>query len=510
MANLLKNTFHIIFNMLHPIKNGLLNVDKLTYGSNKVVHWQCSNGHETEESVKAMTSRGRCKLCTNVPKEYCAIISNKPRRAGALTLKDYNDAAEAKGGKYLGVRNEKDEIVPNFIPLNSQDNRATWSCKYNHVFSAAMMHIPDSWCSVCAGNCPIVLYQYQNIAILKGGLYLGTKNVDGTFNPNDIPSNSHENTAYFKCKDGHVFNASYNHIKNSDTWCHQCNSTTKCLKDYKEIAILKGYKYLGVKNTDGTFNPNDIPSTIVDDAWWECNTKNHQLYTSFSKIQSNCGCSHCSHNFPKILQDYLDVAEERNIKYLGTKFDDNFVLDIPLNASDNNAWWEHEIDGKIHCWNASYNHIKNSGTGCPKCKHKTEAFLEEFLKEHYPNLIRQYKPTWAKNLKGNQMAYDFLISKDDTNVLIELDGDQHFGNVSNWKPVEETRDNDILKKDLAMANECYLLRIYQPDVSKNFTDKLKWELLTAIQNCFTLPNAERNVFLSNDENTYRDFYLPIL
>ena len=72
------------------------------------------------------------------------------------------------------------------------------------------------------------------------------------------------------------------------------------------------------------------------------------------------------------------------------------------------------------------------GQWCPKCKNKTELKLYEVVKRHYPTLIHQYNQEWCKYIKC--LPFDFCIPEH--NIIIELDGRQHFIQVSNWTSPE--------------------------------------------------------------------------
>jgi hypothetical protein len=49
----------------HPIKNGNLTPDDVTYGSKKLVWWLCGKGHEWESKINGRTSRGDgCPRCS--------------------------------------------------------------------------------------------------------------------------------------------------------------------------------------------------------------------------------------------------------------------------------------------------------------------------------------------------------------------------------------------------------------------------------------------------------------
>ena len=65
--------------------------------------------------------------------------------------------------------------------------------------------------------------------------------------------------------------------------------------------------------------------------------------------------------------------------------------------------------------------------------------------------------------KNNRyMPYDFVI--EEYKVIIELDGIQHFKQVSNWDSPEETQLRDKYKMEKANANGYSVIRILQDDV----------------------------------------------
>lgn len=109
---------------------------------------------------------------------------------------------------------------------------------------------------------------------------------------------------------------------------------------------------------------------------------------------------------------------------------------------------------------------------CPICRHKTELKLFDWLKDNDYTVKKQILFTWSKN-----KIYDFVIK----NIIIELDGAQHFEQVSNWQSPEKTQINDILKNKLALENRYRMIRICQRIV---WDDKEDWEnqLTNAINN----------------------------
>lgn len=103
--------------------------------------------------------------------------------------------------------------------------------------------------------------------------------------------------------------------------------------------------------------------------------------------------------------------------------------------------------------------------------YKTEILLFEFLNKTYPNLTieRQKKFDWCKNKR--RLPFDFCINS--LHLLIELDGTQHFVQVSNWTSLEARQERDAYKTKCAVENGYTVIRLLQTDV---FKDKNDWDI----------------------------------
>jgi len=95
----------------------------------------------------------------------------------------------------------------------------------------------------------------------------------------------------------------------------------------------------------------------------------------------------------------------------------------------------------------------------------SEAKLYKWLQENYSNIERQVKFNWCK-----KKVFDFKLN----NIIIELDGAQHFIQVSNWQSSKETQENDMYKMKKAIENGFSVIRLLQDDV---YNDKNDWNIL---------------------------------
>ena len=84
----------------------------------------------------------------------------------------------------------------------------------------------------------------------------------------------------------------------------------------------------------------------------------------------------------------------------------------------------------------------------------------------YCDTIHQYKADWCKN--KNYLPFDICIPS--LKIIIELDGNQHFKKIGNWKDQQEIQEKDRYKMKCAINNGFSIIRLLQEDVLYNRID----------------------------------------
>jgi very-short-patch-repair endonuclease len=128
------------------------------------------------------------------------------------------------------------------------------------------------------------------------------------------------------------------------------------------------------------------------------------------------------------------------------------------------------------------------------CFNKTEAKLYEILLPLYCTLITQFTPEWIKPKR-----YDFCIPE--LKTIIELDGRQHFQQVSNWPSPEVQFQNDKYKQKCAKENGYSVIRLLQEDVLYDRNDWCKKvdDAIEEIKNS----DEPKNIYLCENNEYYR-------
>ena len=93
--------------------------------------------------------------------------------------------------------------------------------------------------------------------------------------------------------------------------------------------------------------------------------------------------------------------------------------------------------------------------------------MASFLQKKYPDCKTQARFDWCRFSKTNNiMPFDFRVG----DVLIELDGNQHFTQVSNWDAPENVQAKDVEKIQKAVQEGYSVIHLLQLDVWKDTYD----------------------------------------
>jgi very-short-patch-repair endonuclease len=216
-------------------------------------------------------------------------------------------------------------------------------------------------------------------------------------------------------------------------------------------------------------------------------------------INRKCGCPKCSNNLKNDTSGFIEKANKiHNNKYNYSKVE--YI----------NNRKQIIIICNIHGEFMQQPFVHLSSHGCPSCINKTEFIFFTKMQQFYPTIKRQFKVQWCKNKL--YLPFDFVI--EEYKIILEMDGQQHFEQISNWTSPEIQIEKDKYKIKCANENGFSVIRILQNDVSKDNFDWLT-EINTSIskiidekkvQNIFICKNNEYNIFICKN-NEYSIFNL---
>lgn len=322
----------------------------------------------------------------------------------------------------------------------------------------------------------------------------------------DIMTHSHKvywwlcpNTCKMGCK--HEWRVSVDK-RVSGTGCPYCVHNPKLLCEHMSIKYTHpeiSEQWHPILNGDKL--PSQFSSGSHEYVWWLCPSKcpngcSHEWQTRIHKrCISERNCPFCVNQ--RVLCEHVSIAfshpsissmwhTTKNIEITPSMF---------ISGSRKKVWWICNKNN-THEWEASIYRVIN-GSGCPHCKHKTETKLLDYLKCKFPDVQSQFRPDWCKNPKtGCILPFDFFIPSID--LIVELDGPQHFRQISNWDCYKNTIRKDAFKMNCAFGRGLSVMRLVQEeilDATNQWLDEhLLPNLVKSEEPSFIIATAQENIY----------------
>ena len=431
----------------------------------------CSNEFQQMRNTH-LNGDGGCKICA----------INKFKKDMTFTKEEFiQKAKEIHGNKY-------DYSQVNYI--NSQ-TKITLKCNIceNTFEQLANGHLQGRGCKQCA--CKLIGDKSRKT---NDQFILEAENIHK--DENNIPIYDYSMVEYKTCHKkviiickihGQFEQCPSHHL--SGRGCINCGIINGAKKQTftKEEFIQKAKEKHGTKFDYSQINYINSQTKIT----LKCNICDYIFEQLPNSHLRGYGCDKCAHMInhenQKLTKEEITI---RGKKAHGDKFDYSLVsyintkTPIKIKCNKCNNVFEQLVD----------NHMKQN-KGCPICDCRiTEKILYDYLKSLYPNIIKEFKQKWCKSKK--YLPFDNCIPE--LNIIIELDGLQHFKQVMNWKSPEENLKTDKYKMKCANENGYSIIRIIQIDIlyeKYNWKDELvnnieKIKKDNIIQNLYMCKNNE--------------------
>lgn len=476
--------------------NGI-NARDISLNSHKKISFDCNQCDHTFEMAPNNINNGgqwcsfcsNTKLCGDINCDFCF------NKSFALHVKSQ-------------FWSDKNNVKPFEVHISSSKEFYFDCDDCGHELLMKLNAINEgSWCMYCASFklCDDDQCNYcfnKSFASHDRAIYWSDTN---KISPRSVFLNS--NTKYyFICDDcNHEIQLVLSTINAKDYWCQYCSNQKLCLDTTCELCFDKSFasheksiywSTVNEKLATEVFKQSNVKYYFLCD---QCDhifgmTPSHVTvghWCGFCGNRQLCGCDNCQLCFDKSFASHEKAIFwskqneiEPNVVFKGTP--QQFYFD----CDQCNRVFYSRIDNIVH-----------GGTWCPYCKNKTENKLFQSLSIKYPSLLHGYYPNWCINkLSGRCLPFDFIIPE--YNIIIELDGEQHFRQVANWKSPEDYHKRDVYKMKRANNNNYRMIRILQTDV---YYDKYDWlsEMIANIKllgksskilNIYMCKNNEYSVF----------------
>ena len=278
---------------------------------------------------------------------------------------------------------------------------------------------------------------------------------------------------WFDCVDcKHSFQSALYSITN-DKHCPFCKSQQLCDKEDCTICFEKScasHEISRAWSPDNEIQPRQVFLQSNKKAKFNCLTCYHSYDTKIQHyINRNGSCPYCANKYLCEKEEckpcyQKSFASHPQIHCWSTK-----NTDSPrslFKGSETTCIFDCDV-----CHSEFKSKLYNVLTGywCPYCKKKTEAKVNTFLTSLNGEWTTQLRFPWCRfSNTGNVMPFDFgSILK---MVLIEVDGAQHFTQISNWDSPESVQAKDIEKIRYCIKEGFSIIHINQLDIWNNMYD----------------------------------------
>lgn len=274
------------------------------------------------------------------------------------------------------------------------------------------------------------------------------------------------------------FIATPGHIVYNGIWCPHCclKPTVFCEKDDCKRCFDRSFashprsKYWSDKNK---IKPNKVTISCSTTKYiFKCERCPHEFkkYPS-SIVHDKQWCPYCSGYNTKLCKDdtcsfcYYNSFASHPKSVCWSKDNDKHPRDVCLKSG---------LDFIFNCDNCKREFVSKPcivehGSWCLFCKQTTESIVYTHLFDNF-KVIREYQESGCiSTITGRQLRFDFKLSK--YNVLIELDGRQHFEQVADWDSPEYVQSYDIYKIVYAFSRGYSFIRLLQDNV---WNDRYDW------------------------------------
>ncbi len=372
--------------------------------------------------------------------------------------------------------------------------KAFFDCECGHSFQTQVASISDKnvWCSYCS-NKKLCDDETCNQCFKKSfashpkAKYWADTN---EHSPRQYLKSSHTKHKFvcYNEECGHTFETALHKIVNGNTWCPYCcaysqklcpeafnNNCDICFT--KSFAALPQAAHWSPKNT---VQPWECMKGSSKKYLFVCPNQEcqHEFSTSLAHITSDDRwCPYCPNPSKRLCPDTslsgCQICRSKTfVNHPRAKFWS------PKNKkSPEQVFRRSQTKYIFNCqkckneFTMSPDSVAGKFSWCPVCKHKTEAKLYEWLQSQFKNVKKHVKFDWCKNhTTDRHLIYDFVIG----DIIIELDGPQHFIKVSNWQAPEITQWYDRYKEQFAIYNGKSVIRLLQDEV---LADTIDWQTL---------------------------------
>ncbi|SHK10496.1 zinc-ribbon domain-containing protein [Hespellia stercorisuis] len=335
-------------------RNYPLTPDDISYGSNKLVWWHGSCGHEWQASPKSRSAGENCPICS-----------------GARVVSGINDLKTLYPKLASEWSDKNHPLMPTMVSMGSH-KKAIWQCSCGHEWSATVKsRVYGSGCPYCSHN--LVMSGFNDLASCFPEIAAEWSERNYPLKP-DMVTAFKNKKVWWKCSEGHEWNTLIS-TRSGGSNCPYC-SGIKLLTGYNDLATR--YPVLSEEWSDKNLPviPTMVNEKSTKNVWWRCNTCGFEWQSVIRARVRGASCPVCAER--TVLEGYNDLATTN--PELVSEWDNSKNADLlpgkVSKSSLRSVWWKCSYG---HSWKARIADRAINGEQCRKCNGEFHQVLSQLL-----------------------------------------------------------------------------------------------------------------------------------
>ncbi|MDD3416970.1 MAG: zinc-ribbon domain-containing protein [Lachnospiraceae bacterium] len=341
-------------------KNLPLTPDTVTFGSNKIMWWKGSCGHEWQTSIKARSNGEGCPICS-----------------GARAVEGINDLTTLRPELAKEWSKKNKDLQPTMVTIGSS-KKVIWKGKCGHEWIATVKSraISKTGCPYCSHNS--ILEGFNDLASQKPDLAEEWSKKNYPLMP-DMVTVFANRKVWWKCKEcGNEWNTLIS-TRSGGSKCPYCSG----------LILLKGFNDLSTTYPQiaSEWSERNLPleADMVNaksrkNVWWKCKKCGNEWKAVIHSRVNGSICPVCVDR--EVLSGYNDLATTDAHLLSEWDFEKNTKV-LPTEVSRNSmkiVWWKCSLG---HLWRGKIIDRTIEKKGCKVCEEEYLSVLPRLLVMFY-------------------------------------------------------------------------------------------------------------------------------
>ena len=338
-------------------RNTQLSPDKVTYGSNKIVWWKASCGHEWQASLKSRSAGESCPICS-----------------GKRVVPGINDLSTLKP-RLVQEWSDLNEIKPTEVGVGSH-KKILWHGVCGHEWTASVKsRVNGSGCPYCSHN--KVLAGFNDLASRYPDVVAEWSDRNAPLQPTEVTAFANRKV-WWRCREGHEWHTLIS-TRSGGSKCPYC-SGIRLLTGFNDLATRYPRLADEWSGKNEPLMPNMINEKSRKNIWWHCKKCGFEWKAVvYSRVRGS-GCPVCADR--QIMSGYNDLATTNPHLLSEWDYEKNTTISPEMVSANSlkSVWWR---CGCGHSWKEKIQKRVFEGEGCKVCEHEFQSVLPQLAIKYY-------------------------------------------------------------------------------------------------------------------------------